>query len=73
MHGYAYVDEDGNIDVDTVTSTKEAAMVNAISTATYGNVIPTNDHTAEDIQMMFLDATGGHGSIEKVTIKIQGS
>lgn len=73
MDGYAYVDENGNIDVDTVTSTKEATMVHVIISGSYGNMIPTNDHSAEEIQMMFLNITGGYGSVEKVTIKIQGS
>ena len=69
MNAYAYIDSEGTVDIDTVSSTERAAKVNAIVTGSYGNMVPLNEHSDADIDRMFLNVSGGVGTIEKVTIK----
>ncbi len=66
--GYAYADDEGQIVVGTVCPTEIGAKVNAIAVATYNNVIPTRGMSKEDIERMFLNATGGAGKIIRVDI-----
>lgn len=73
MNAFAYVDEDGQIDIDTVSSTKRAAMTNAVCRATYGNVILSDQADLIDVELAFVNATGGAGSILPVKVKIYGT
>lgn len=43
-------------------------MVNVIFTGTYGNVVPKDNWTIEDIRTAYLNVTGGAGLVVPVVI-----
>lgn len=65
---YAYIDDEGVIDPATVASSRLGVAVNVIVVGSYRNMIPTSQNTQAEIDLMFLNVTGGIGSIEKVII-----
>lgn len=65
---FAYVEPGGEIIIETVSPTERAAKVNTIVIATYRNVLPCDQDTDAEIDLMFLNATGGAGSIEPVEV-----
>jgi len=70
MNAYAYVQEDGQVAVETVSPTERAAMVNTIYTASFGNMMPSNAATDEQIRALFINATGGVGAVKPVVVSV---
>jgi hypothetical protein len=71
MKAYAYVNDDGSIEVDSVASSERAVMVNMIVIASYGNVWPMNDWPDDAMKRNFINATGGKGSVKEVGVYVQ--
>lgn len=68
---FAYLDADGKIDPACVSATEIGVMVNVIFTGTYGNVVPRDDWSYENIRTAYLNVTGGAGLVVPVVISLK--
>lgn len=67
--GYAYVDENKQINIRTVSDTRLAAMVNAIVLLSRHAVYPRDNWSDEMIERVLGQISSGKGRICRVTIQ----
>lgn len=72
VEGYAYITDDGTIDIKTVSATETAVMVNAIVTVSGHSIIPMYDWNEEKIREEFSRLLELHGGrLAKVVISVK--
>jgi hypothetical protein len=71
MKAYAYVNDDGSIEVDSVASSERAVMVNMIVISGRVAIWPTNEWSDRLIMAEFRVATHGKGSVKEVGVYVQ--
>lgn len=70
MHkAFAYFDNRGNLDIDTIALTKRDCKIKSIESGSFGHYKVPHNATDEEIDLALLNITGGYGSVKSVKIE----